>query len=285
METVSAGIDAAAAALSDDGGAAAAQAILTTDLVPKTCAVQLESNGAAIAIGGIAKGSGMIGPQLVTAKPHATMLAYLTTDAAVDVTFLRACLDRAVGVSFNAISVDGDTSTNDTVVILANGAAGGAPIVEGTDAAAAFEAAVTEICIELAKAIVRDGEGATRLIEIAVTGAMNDDEARRCAGVIANSALCKTAWFGGDPNWGRIVAAAGRAGVELKPEAVQLRFGDLVVVDGGAPLPLEEPVLAAAVAGKEITLTLDLGVGDGKAQMWSCDLSYDYVKINAEYHT
>ena len=285
METVSAGIDAAAAALSDDGGAAAAQAILTTDLVPKTCAVQLESNGAAIAIGGIAKGSGMIGPQLVTAKPHATMLAYLTTDAAVDVTFLRACLDRAVGVSFNAISVDGDTSTNDTVVILANGAAGGAPIVEGTDAAAAFEAAVTEICIELAKAIVRDGEGATRLIEIAVTGAMNDVEARRCAGVIANSALCKTAWFGGDPNWGRIVAAAGRAGVELKPEAVQLRFGDLVVVDGGAPQPLEEPVLAAAVAGKEITLTLDLGVGDGKAQMWSCDLSYDYVKINAEYHT
>jgi glutamate N-acetyltransferase/amino-acid N-acetyltransferase len=285
MDKVLAGIDAAVAGLTDDGGEAAATAIMTTDTVPKSIAVSFDLDGIRISIGGTAKGAGMIAPHMVTAAPHATMLAYLTTDADVEASFLRTCLGRAVQVSFNAITIDGDMSTNDTVAILANGLAGNPGIVDGSVAADQFQAAVTHICTELAKMIVRDGEGATRFVELTVTGAANENEARQCAGAIANSALCKTAWFGGDPNWGRILATAGRAGVQINPSGVMLRFGDLTVLDGGTPQPQNRAALAAAVDKPEIDIVLDLGVGDAKATVWTCDLTYDYIKINAEYHT
>ncbi len=278
------GLDAATAALTPDGGAAAAEAILTTDTRPKALAVEVRENGAAYRIGGMAKGAGMIAPKLE--PPHATMLAFLTTDADVEPGFLQTCLTHGLEHSFNRITVDGDTSTNDTVLLLANGAAEGVTLDETAPGAARFREALVHVMAELAREMVRDGEGATRFIELCVSGAATPGEARRCAEAIANSALCKTAWFGGDPNWGRVLAAAGYAGVQVIPGRASLDYNGVPIVREGRDAGTPETEQAAALKGPECRIELDLGTGGpGTATVWTCDLSYEYVKINAEYHT
>jgi glutamate N-acetyltransferase/amino-acid N-acetyltransferase len=218
----------------------------------------------------------------------ATMLAYLATDARVGSGALQACLERAVAPSFNAITVDGDTSTNDACVLIASGRSAAPAVTEaGGPAFEALSAAVTGVCMELARAVVRDGEGATKLVEIAVEEAGDADEARRVAYTIAHSPLVKTALFASDPNWGRILAAVGRAGVEgLDIEAVRIWLGDVCIVrDGGRAADYTEVAGQAAMAGPEIPIRVALGRGDAAARVLTCDLSYDYVRINAEYRT
>jgi len=286
MGEIEAGVRAAAAVLSPTGGADAARAIMTTDLVPKEASLRTEISGVPIFIGGITKGSGMIHPDLAPAGlPHATMLAAIVTDAAVSAVALETALTRAVNASFNRITVDGDTSTNDTVVLLASGGAGNATLeLESVDYAT-FEAALTQVCVSLAKAIARDGEGATRLVEIVVHGALSDGEAERAAKTIATSPLVKTAIFGADPNWGRILAAIGRSGAQVDPARMDLWLGDVQLVAGGEPLPFDQSAARAALQGSEVSFTADLSLGTGQATIWTCDLSYKYVEINAEYHT
>jgi glutamate N-acetyltransferase/amino-acid N-acetyltransferase len=274
MDAIRRGIPRAAADLSDGGGSAAAEAIRTTDNFPKACAVLLEIDGVEVTIGGMAKGAGMIHPNL------ATTLCFLTTDAAV----LRRALTRAVAESFNSITVDGDTSTNDTVLVLANGRAGGAPITSG-DSLSRFTAGLTAVASELARLVVRDGEGATKLVSIAVDGAVSDAEAHQAAMTVANSLLVKTALHGGEPNWGRILAALGRSGVEMAEETTDVFFGELAVVRGGLGLPGVWDAAAAVLEEKEIAIRIQLGVGTGAARVWTCDLSEEYVRINGSYTT
>jgi glutamate N-acetyltransferase/amino-acid N-acetyltransferase len=312
MDRVEAGIRAAAAALSPAGGADAARAIMTTDLVPKEAFVRIEIGGVPVCIGGMAKGSGMIHPDLALA-PHATMLALVVSDAAVSPDALGAALERAAQASFNRITVDGDTSTNDTVALLAAGGGGGwvdgwmvapgegfARSMEGWrpgeienrrlgDGAPGdferFEAALTAVCVSLARQIARDGEGATRLVEITVRGAASDAEAERAAKTVATSPLVKTAVFGADPNWGRVLAAIGRSGAQVEPGRASLWLGQVQLVAGGEPLAFDQAAARAALQGPEVRLAADLGLGAGQATVWTCDLSYKYVEINAEYHT
>jgi glutamate N-acetyltransferase/amino-acid N-acetyltransferase len=279
------GVEAAVAALSPAGGNDAAQAIMTTDTCPKSVAVRLQIEGHTVHIGGMTKGAGMIAPKLVPHRPEATMLAYLTTDAAVTPDFLDACLHNSLDRSFNRITVDGDTSTNDTFIAMANGAAGNRPLDAQHPQAAEFANAFAQVAGRLAREMILDGEGVTRFVELKVSGALNREEARKCAEAIANSLLCKTAWFGADPNWGRILAAAGYAGVELEPGNVSLDYDGVPIVRHGADAGTPESEQAAAISKREFRIDLDLGVGDGEFTVWTCDLSYDYVKINADYHT
>jgi glutamate N-acetyltransferase / amino-acid N-acetyltransferase len=284
VDKVMAGVEAAAAQLRPENGLAAAQAIMTTDTRPKQMAVQVELPGGVVTIGGMAKGSGMIHPNM------ATMLAVITTDAAVPDKSLQRLLRQAVDQSFNRISIDGDTSTNDTVLLLANGASG----VEAADKAslAAFSAGLTHVCSELAKMIVADGEGASKFVTIWVMDAFDGDQAHRVAQTIATSPLVKTALAGGDPNWGRILAAAGRAGVVFDQNCVALwvgRAGEeqtlLQLVAEGTPTAYNEAEAAAIFAQREIEIHLDLGMGMGEATVWTCDLTHEYVTINADYRT
>ena len=277
MEAIRRGIPRAAAALEPDG-TAAAEAIRTTDKFPKTAAVRLEIGGVEVTIGGMAKGAGMIHPNL------ATTLCFLTTDAALPPAVLRGALQRAVAESFNSITVDGDTSTNDTVLLLANGRAGGAPITNG-EAFSRFTAGLTLVASELAKMVVSDGEGATKLVEIRVDGALSDAEAHQAAMTVANSLLVKTALHGGEPNWGRILAALGRSGVEMAEETTDVFFGNLAIVRGGLGVPGVWDAAAAALEGKEVTIGIRLGVGTGAAHAWTSDLSEEYVRINGSYTT
>ncbi|HEV8231414.1 MAG TPA: bifunctional glutamate N-acetyltransferase/amino-acid acetyltransferase ArgJ [Thermoanaerobaculia bacterium] len=277
MDAIRAGISRAARELVGDGGDAA-RAILTTDNFPKTAAVRLTIDGVEITIGGMAKGAGMIHPNL------ATTLCFLTTDAVVPAAVLRGALKRAVQESFNSITVDGDTSTNDTVLLLANGRAGGAPIASG-DPLAKFTTGLTLVASELARMVVRDGEGATKFIEISVGGAVSDLEARQAAMTVANSLLVKTALHGGEPNWGRILAALGRAGVEMAEEATDVFFGELAVVRGGVGVPAVWDAAAAALEENEISVRIELGLGTGSAKVWTSDLSEEYVRINGSYTT
>jgi glutamate N-acetyltransferase/amino-acid N-acetyltransferase len=261
-------------------GDQAAQAIMTTDLVPKEAFVQIEIGSRPVSLGGMAKGSGMIHPNM------ATMLSVIATDAVIEPETLRAALQQAATLSFNRITVDGDTSTNDTVLVLASGQAGHAPIVAETPEFNAFAAGLTELCTHLAKAIARDGEGATKLVEITVRGASSEAEAELAAKAVATSPLMKTALFGNDPNWGRALAAAGRSGARVNPARAELWLGDFQLVKSGEPLAFD--AIAAhnwLAAAKEVKLEIDLGVGQAKATVWTCDLSYKYVEINAEYHT
>ena len=286
MSAVQTGIAAACDRLAASGGPDAAEAIMTTDTVPKAAQIELDIEGRRVRLGGMAKGAGMIAPHLIPAAvPHATMLAYLTTDAAVERDFLQQCLCESLDRSFNRITIDGDCSTNDTFLALANGAAGNSPLTARHPAAEAFAAAFADVAASLARQIVLDAEGATRFVEVVVQGARDSEHARKCAAKIANSMLCKTAWFGGDPNWGRIIDAAGYSGADLDAEGMSLDYGDTPVVRNGvdAGTPAEE--LARAVAGPELRVRLDLGVGAGSFTMWTCDLSYEYVRINAEYST
>ncbi len=262
------------------GAAAAAQAIITTDLVTKTVALEGMVEGRPVRIGGMAKGSGMIHPNM------ATMLAFLTCDAAVSPSLWQQMLSRAASQSFNQITVDGDTSTNDTVLALANGQSRTPSITEEeSPQAQQLQAMLTAACIELAKAVARDGEGATCLLEVWVTGAVNDPAARQVARTIASSSLVKSAVFGRDPNWGRIAAAAGRAGIPFNPSQLQVKLGDFLLMDAGTPLPFDRASASHYLKQPDVMISVDLGDGSGVGTAWGCDLSYDYVKINAEYTT
>jgi glutamate N-acetyltransferase/amino-acid N-acetyltransferase len=270
------------ARLSIAGGAQAARAILTTDLKPKTVTVQGRIGGRVVTIGGMAKGSGMIHPNM------ATMLAYLTTDAAITPAALQQALRSATNQSFNCITVDGDTSTNDTVLCLANGLAKNRLIERDTKSKSYrdFERLLTHAAQELALMICRDGEGVTKVVTIRVQGASTTAAAKRVADTIATSNLVKTALFGEDANWGRIIAAIGRSGVAIDPNKVSVRFNDIVMVQRGVGTGLEaERKIAQVFKQKEFTITVQLGQGQAHAHMWTTDLSYDYVRINASYRS
>ena len=278
VEKIVAAIPQLVAGLSPAGGGTAAQAIMTTDTVAKEFAVELTINGQPVRIGGMAKGSGMIQPNM------ATMLAVVTTDAAILPGLLRQALTAATSVSFNRITVDGDTSTNDSLFVLANGASG-VKIEEPGVAYELFQAALTHVCTELAKMIVRDGEGATKLVTIKVTGARDEGQAEQAGRAVANSNLVKTAFFGEDANWGRILAAVGYSGIDFAPEQIRIALGDLPVFTDGSGLPFDEERAAKILAEPEITVHIDLGQGTAEATLWTCDLSYEYVKINGSYRT
>lgn len=277
MDALRSGIPAAAAALSDEGGAAAADAIMTTDPFPKSAAIELALPGGTVRVGGMTKGSGMIEPRM------ATMLGYLTTDAAIDAERLRRVLVEACRFTFNAITVDGEPSTNDCVFALANGASG--VTIDDATEQALFEA-FRAVARELALGIVRGGEGATKLVAVTVTGAATDADAWTAARAIANSLLVKTAIHGADPNWGRLVAAAGRSGADFVLERARVTVGPLVLFEGGRPFDERAPEAAAYLQGADLEIGVDLGAGGPhRATVWTCDLSKMYVQINAEYRT
>lgn len=277
MEKIREGIPILAEKLSPEGGKDASEAILTTDLVTKEYALNYECKGTRITMGGMAKGSGMINPDM------ATMLAFLTTDVSIHPKTLQKTLEEVAHETFNRITVDGETSTNDTVLCLANGLAGNAEIREEGEELTAFKKALRVICLELAKKIVKDGEGATKFIEINVTGAQSEKDAARVAGKVANSLLVKTAFFGKDPNWGRILSAAGSSGAQLDPLESELAFEDITVMKGGMPVETDLSILKKVMDRKEIRVFLKIGKGEGGAVIYTTDLSYDYVKINSEY--
>ncbi|MEQ8537058.1 MAG: bifunctional ornithine acetyltransferase/N-acetylglutamate synthase [Coleofasciculus sp. D1-CHI-01] len=288
MDALLAGIPQLVEGLSELGSNAASQAIITTDLVTKSIALETTIDDRPVRIGGIAKGSGMIHPNM------ATLLAFVTCDAVVATPLWQKMLSRAADKSFNQITVDGDTSTNDTLIALANGQSRTSAITEMGPHAEKLEAMLTAVCQHLAKAIARDGEGATCLMEVHVTGAPNDQAARQIARTIAGSSLVKSAIFGRDPNWGRIAGAAGRAGAPFSQEALRIQMGDFVLMDKGQPLPFDRDAASAylknAATGaylKEDTVLISVSIGNepGTGKAWGCDLSYDYVKINAEYTT
>ncbi len=269
-----------AGGLSADGIEEVSRAMMTTDAFPKIAAERLALGGDEVRIVGIAKGAGMIHPQM------ATMLAFVMTDALLDSAAADALLRRAVERSFNRITVDRDTSTNDTVLLLASGAAGGAPVVPESPDGERLAAALEAVLVDLAKMIVRDGEGATKLVRIQVDGAASEADALVVARSIATSALVKTAFFGADANWGRIIAAAGYAGVELDQARVSICFDGVPLVAGGLGLGPEQEIRATEVLRKaEFTVTIDLGLGSGSAWYYTSDLNYDYVKINADYRS
>jgi len=288
MDKLRAGIEKCAAALAagPEADLAFARSIMTTDTRPKQAGVRFTLRGRTVTVAGATKGVGMVAPNM------ATVLAFLTTDAPVRSALLRKVLTRAADTTYNCLTVDGHTSTNDTLIIMASGLAmDGAsradrkPIAAGTDEAALFEAAVTAVCDSLARQIAADAEGGTKVIEVRVTGGKSDAEAHRAACAIANSPLVKTAFFGEDPNWGRIVSAAGYAGITSGPETMRLEMGGIVIFDRGAPVDADEAKLKAVMAAHDIDVHLDLGAGKGAARYLTCDFSYDYVKINAEYTT
>jgi glutamate N-acetyltransferase/amino-acid N-acetyltransferase len=276
IEKVRSGLPDAMRALGADQGAAAARAIMTTDPFPKEAAAQIAIGPREIAIGGMAKGSGMIEPMM------ATMLAFVTTDAAAPQPLLARALREAVDDTFNAITVDGECSTNDCVMLLANGASGA--VVDETSYGA-FVAGLQAVCRELALGIVRGGEGATKLVTVTVTGGASSVEARRAAKAIANSPLVKTAIHGGDPNWGRLIAVAGRAGVAFELERAAVMIGSIVLFKNGKPYDDAAPQAAAYLKGKDIAVSVDLGAGAASSTVWTCDLSAEYVRINADYRT
>lgn len=283
MDKVRAAIPLAVSGLSSEGGAAAARAIMTTDTKPKESSRRFEIDGVSMTVGGMAKGAGMISPAL--APLHATMLAFFTTDAAIEKSLLDEALLEAVGPTFNRITIDSDTSTNDTAIVLANGAAGGPAIAARGSAYDTFLSAFREVCRDLALMIIRDGEGVQRIAEVVVKGARSAEEALRVGRAIADSPLVKTALHGGDPNWGRILAAAGRAGVELNMDKVDVYIGEVFVCQGGAARSYDEAAAHEAMQKDPGRLTVDLGAGEVTESMWMCDLTRSYVDINSHYRT
>lgn len=288
MEQLRQGILPLVRAASESGGGDAAQAIITTDLVTKEIALETTIEGRPVRIGGMAKGSGMIAPNM------ATMLGFITCDAAVATELWQKMLKRAVNQSFNQITVDGDTSTNDCVLALANGQSRTTAITERSPQAQKLEAMLTAVCQYLAKAIARDGEGATCLIEVQVSGAPDELAAAQVAKTIASSSLVKSAVFGRDPNWGRIAAAAGRAGVKFHQDELNIDLGDIALMRNGQPQDFDRQAasdyLKQAAAGEylkddTVLIAVNIGVGAGQSTAWGCDLTYKYVEINAEYTT
>ncbi len=263
-------------ALSESGWDDTSRAIMTTDTKPKVAQREVALSGGAVRIGGIAKGAGMIHPNM------ATLLAFVTTDALIDSAALRPMLRSAADDTFNAISVDGDTSTNDTLLVLANGASG---VRVGTVDGPAFLDALTAVCLDLARGIVADGEGVTKVFEVRVAGAASDGDARVAARTVTTSNLVKTAIHGADPNWGRILAAAGRSGAKVEAAKASVRIGGIAVYDKGVPCTFDPAAVRAVFEQPEITITLDLGLGEATARAWGTDLSAEYVRINADYTT
>ncbi len=273
------GIPKVIADLSPKNGYKAAAAIMTTDTVPKETSVEIEIGGVPVKIGAIAKGSGMISPDM------ATMFCFITTDAAVEPPALRKSLRTAVDMSFNCITVDGDMSTSDTVLVLANGMAGNPVIKSRQKAFDVFSEGLSEVCLRMAKAIVRDGEGATHFITIKVTGAAGKDDARQVGLSIANSPLVKTAFFGNDPNWGRIICAAGNSGVWVEESRITITINGAALFDNGKIVSFKEDVMHKKLSARDINIDIDLGMGQGEATIYTSDLSCEYVKINADYTT
>ena len=280
MDTIESGIQAAADALSTEGGADAAEAIMTTDTHPKSVAVEIEIGGTPVRIGGIAKGSGMIAPNM------ATMLSYLTTDVRINAETLQAALNRVVDDTYNLLTVDTDRSTNDTVLILATGHADNTDIIttDGKDYDTFCEG-LQFVCTELVKMLARDGEGATKLVEVIVKHAKNRDDAEKAARAVAESPLVKTAVFANDANWGRIMMAIGKSGAEFDPYRVDVWLADYRLVKNGMDAGYDEDRATALFAEDPVRITIDLRAGDTEITMWTCDYSYDYIRINADYRT
>jgi glutamate N-acetyltransferase/amino-acid N-acetyltransferase len=277
IERIRSGIE--AITLSHEGGHQLAKAIMTTDTFPKEIAVSVRIDGKDVTVGGVAKGAGMIHPDM------ATLLSFITTDAALDATLAQAALRQAVNDSFNMISVDGDTSTNDTVLLLANGIAGNEPLRAGTPEAALFQDCLGQVCLYLARCIARDGEGATKLFEVKVEGAMTLREARLAARTITSSPLVKAALHGSDPNWGRIMAALGRSGAEIDPSQTDVYLKDLCLLKAGCPAPFDQAEARKMLSEAEVQIRVCLNLGKESVSAWGCDLSEEYVTINSAYLT
>lgn len=282
MGKIDVGIIKAVKELSHNAGDDVAEAIMTTDKVKKVATVQFKADNQLITLSGMAKGSGMINPSML---PQATMLSFLVTDLRTRRKYLKKVLSEVVDKTFNAITVDGDTSTNDMVVVLANGTENNRKVDEKSPDAPVFEKALHMLCESLAGKIIDDGEGATKFVTIEVGGAKSEEEAKKCAKSIANSLLVKTALHGEDPNWGRILAVVGYSGVTVKPEKLNISYTGIPVIKNGSPVKTEGRKLKAAAKKKEITLKIGLGAGKGTFKVLTTDLSEEYIKINAEYTT
>lgn len=280
MDKLLTGIADAVDAMDENEGESCAMAIQTTDTFIKKAAYEIELGGKKVTVAGIAKGAGMIHPNM------ATMLTFITTDAAIAPDVLKRAVKKAADKSFNMVVVDGDTSTNDSMIVLANGLAENEIILseEHPDYAAFFEALLA-CATDLAKLIARDGEGATKFLEVNVSGAASWEDAKTCAMAIAKSPLVKTAFFGEDPNWGRIVCAAGYSGAAMTAEKVNLEIGGIRLVENGMNCNVPAEILAPIMSAHDIVMHIDLAAGDEQATVWTCDFSYEYVKINGEYHT
>lgn len=283
MNIIIPGIENAVKTLSWDNGHAAAKAIMTTDTYPKEIAVSFTINDKKITIGGMAKGAGMIAPNLK--ELHATMLAFITTDATISHSFLKSALQKAADKSFNCITVDGDMSTNDSLFAMANGLAGNRKLTENSSDSKIFYEALEYVMCFLAKSIVKDGEGATKLVNLKVINAANKNDAVICARSIANSLLCKTAWFGNDPNWGRIAAAAGYSGAIFNPDKLNIYYNNTPVLLNGMDSKIPEKEISKILEQPEFSLLVDLSSGSESHSLWTNDISYKYVEINADYHT
>lgn len=268
-----------AVAVSADGGPSLAEAIMTTDTHPKSVAVAVTTSGGSYTVGGCAKGSGMIHPNM------GTMFCFVTTDADLELEFLRSLQQEVADETLNMVSVDGDTSCSDTFLVLANGAAALPRIEAGTPDAEEFKQALLAVCTHLSRELARDGEGAKHLIEIAVTGAVSLQDARLVASTVSTSPLVKTAVAGFDPNWGRILVAAGRAGAALEESRVSMRLQGELIYDRGKALPFDEAAMSKRLEKEEVRIDIDLGLGSASATAWGCDLTTDYVHINADYRT
>lgn len=279
MDKLEAGIKDAVANLSADGSDNAGRAIITTDTHSKSVTCEFELSGKTVRMGAIAKGSGMIRPNM------ATMLCYITTDIAIDQALLQKAVSSCVEKSFNMISVDGDMSTNDMVIVLANGEANNAKITEENADYQIFFDKLMMLCTELAKQIAADGEGASKFLTINVKGAKSFADAKTVGMAIANSPLVKTAFFGEDPNWGRVICAVGYSGADMVPEKTVVKFGGITIFANGTGATYDEKALAHVMKQKDIVIDIELNMGQEDATIWSCDLSYEYVKINGEYHT
>ncbi|GLU99064.1 bifunctional glutamate N-acetyltransferase/amino-acid acetyltransferase ArgJ [Megamonas funiformis] len=279
MDKLEAGIKDAVANLSADGSGNAGRAIITTDTHSKSVTCEFELSGKTVRMGAIAKGSGMIRPNM------ATMLCYITTDIAIDQALLQKAVSGCVEKSFNMISVDGDMSTNDMVIVLANGEANNAKITEENADYQIFFDKLMMLCTELAKQIAADGEGASKFLTINVKGTKSFADAKTVGMAIANSPLVKTAFFGEDPNWGRVICAVGYSGADMVPEKTVVKFGGITIFANGTGATYDEKALAHVMKEKDIVIDIELNMGQEDATVWSCDLSYEYVKINGEYHT
>ena len=265
--------------LQEDGGHYLARAILTTDSCPKEAAVAYDVGNTTVTLGGIAKGSGMIHPNM------ATLLSFITTDAGIGEELLHKTLKKAVDSSFNMLSIDGDSSTNDTVLLLANGIAEVGSIKEGSPEHLLFQEALTQLCVHLTRALAIDGEGASRLIEVTAEGAASQEDARLAARTVVASTLVKSAVHGSDPNWGRIIVAVGRSGAVVEEEKLALYVNDVCIMEGGKPIPFHRDAVIAIMRGEEVSFRIHLNLGDGRATAWGCDLSEEYVTFNSAYTT
>jgi glutamate N-acetyltransferase/amino-acid N-acetyltransferase len=265
--------------LSQDGGHDVARAMMTTDTRPKEVAVTFQVAGKQVHLGGVAKGSGMIHPNM------ATMLSFLTTDAAVEREFLRTTLREVADESYNMLTVDGDSSTNDTVLVLANGLAGNRSIAAGSADADTFKEALMQACVYLTRELARDGEGASHLIVVEVVGAKDTNDARKAARTIASSSLVKSAVYGADPNWGRVLAALGRSGTAADEDKIDLFVNGVCIMEGGTPVPFHREAVVALMRHPEVSFRLNLNLGEGQATSWGCDLTQEYVIINSAYTT